>query len=295
MFTFAFIRSNCTLSLGFRPRPQWLVIAALACAGVARAQVGLGLAPMREELNLAPGATHSSVLTLANGGANKVRVMAEALDFYLDATATPQFAPRYPQEADFSCRGWLTANPMEVELNGGSQLPVRYTIRVPATAPARSYHCAIGFTTQPTAEELKSSPIGLRTAVQIVAAFYVVVGHPALDATVKDLRLEYTGGDPKSAGWRAVVTFHNGGFMHFRPVGDLDILNADGKVVETVRFTPLPVLPKRDQNFVFPLKLSGGSGRYALRARVDVGGEEIQEATALVEATTLVVAAKPKP
>jgi hypothetical protein len=270
-------------------------MAAVALAGCASAQVGLGLAPMREELSLAPGAAHSAVLTLANGSPQKARVVAEALDFYLDSTATPQFGRYYRQEADFSCKQWLVANPMEIELNGKAQIPVRYTVRVPAAARERSYHCAIGFTTQPTVEELRSTAIGLRTAVRIVASIYVVVGHPAPGGRIKDIRLEYAGPDPKEGGWRAVLTFQNPSLMHFRPVGDLDILQADGAVVETVRLPPLPVLPQRDQNFVLPLKLAGGAGHYTLRARVDLGGDEIQEATALVDTSTLIAAAKPKP
>jgi hypothetical protein len=266
---------------------------ALACAGLlagaltggAYGQVGLGLAPMREELKMAPGTTHSGVLVLSNSSPKKVRVVAEMLDFYLDSTATPQFAREYRQEAGFSCREWLAANPMEMEINGNAQVPVRYTVRVPPPATARSYHCAIGFTTQPTVEELKTT--GLRTAVQIVAAIYVVVGQPGLEGTVKDLKLEYVA-DAQSPGWRAVVTFHNAGLMHFRPMGDLDVLNAGGAVVETAHFVPMPVLPMRDQNFLFPLKLAAGQ-KYTLRARVDLGGNEIQEATALV------VAAKPHP
>ena len=284
MLTLAFLRRHCAVTDAASPR--WLLVAGLALSGGASAQVGLGLAPMREELTLEPGATHSAVLTLSNSSPEKLRAVAEMLDFYLDDTATPQFGREYKQEADFSCRLWLTANPMEMELNGGAQLPVRYTLRAPRTATARSYHCAIGFTTLPTAEEVKA--IGLRTAVRIVAAIYVVVGHPALEAAVKDLRLEYVA-DPKTPSWRAVVTLNNAGLMHFRPIGELDVLDADGAVVETARFIPMPVLPKRDQNFVFPLKLTGGPGKYTLRARVDLGGNEIQEATALV------VAAKPNP
>ena len=300
MFTFALLPSNRSLTPAWatrrlRPLPHWLAIALLAFAGTASAQIGLGLAPMREELNLAPGAAHSSVLTLANTGGDKVRIMAEVLDFYLDSTATPQFGRAYPREAEFSCKQWLTANPMEMELNGKSQIPVRYTVRVPAAATARSYHCAIGFTTQPTPDDLKRNPIGLRTAVQIVAAIYVVVGQPALDARIQDLRMEYAGGDPSSAGWRAVVTFHNAGLMHFRPTGDLEIMDAHGAVLETVHLVPLPVLPKRDQSFVLPLKLTGVTGPYTLRARVDLGGDEIQEATAFVDPSALVAAAKPHP
>ena len=281
MFTFAFIHRQRSIRSLAVP-----AVAGIALAGGAWAQVGLGLAPMREELNLAPGAAHSGVLTLANSSPEKVRVAAEMLDFYLDSTATPQFGRAYPQESEFSCRQWLVANPMEIELNGKAEIQVRYTVRVPAAATGRSYHCAIGFTTLPRAEEVKA--IGLRTAVQIVAAIYVVVGHPAPEGAVKDLKLEYLP-DPQTPQWRAVVTIHNWSLMHFRPIGDLDVLNADGAVVETAHFVPLPVLPKRDQRFVFPLKLAGGVGPYTLRARVDLGDNEIQEATALV------VAAKPNP
>lgn len=270
---------------GQRTLTALMVFGALAVPGAMRGQTGLGLAPMREELQLAAGATHSGVLTLVNTAEDKVRIVGETLDFYLDSTATPQFGPEYKQEAEFSCRTWLVANPMEAELNGKAQLPVRYTLRVPAAATVRSYHCAIGFTTQPTAE--RSKALGLRTAVQIVAAIYVVVGKPALEGTVKDLKLEYVA-DPVHPVWQAVVTIGNSGLLYFRPKGDLDVLNEDEVVVETVHFAPLPVLPKRDQNFLFPLKLTA-EGRYILRARVDLGGDEIQEATARV------VAAKPAP
>jgi hypothetical protein len=90
--------------------------------------------------------------------------------------------------------------------------------------------------------------------------------------------------DPQAPGWRAVVVLSNSGQMHYRPSGDLEVLDESGKVVESAKFVPMPVLPKRDQNFVFPLNL-GGPGQYTLRARVDLGGAEIQEATARVTAS----------
>ena len=38
---------------------------------------------------------------------------------------------------------------MEMELDGRTQAPVRFTVRVPPSASERSYHCAIGFRTLP--------------------------------------------------------------------------------------------------------------------------------------------------
>ncbi|MGA2113331.1 MAG: hypothetical protein ABSH56_01110 [Bryobacteraceae bacterium] len=258
-----------------------IIAAALALPAAMHAQMGLGLAPMREELRLAAGEAHSGVLTLANTTEDKVRIVTGLLDFYLDSTATPQFGPEYKQEAEFSCRQWLVANPMEMEVNGRAQVPIRYTVRVPAAAKAQSYHCAIGFTTQPRADSTKA--IGLRTAIQIVAAIYVVVGEPASEGTIQDLRLEPVPGSNTPA-WRAVVTIRNAGLMHCRPQGDLEVLDQNGAVVETAHFVPMPVLPKRDQNFLFPLKLTA-AGKYTLRARLDLGAAEIEEATALVVAT----------
>jgi hypothetical protein len=233
---------------------------------------------MRLDLTLSPGVTHSGVLSLNNDSPDKVRVVAELLDFYIDATDTPQFGRQYTQEAEFSCRPWLTVNPMEIELAGNSHAAVRFTIRTPANATERSNHCAVGFTTQPAVNQ--SNGPGLRTAVQIVAAIYAVVGKPAAEGSIKDLTLEPVP-DPKQPGWRAVVVLANPSLMHFRPTGDLDVLDESGKVVESAKFVPLPVLPKRDQRFLFPLKL-GMPGNYTLRVRVDLGGSEIEEATAVV-------------
>ena len=255
--------------------------AALATAAPASAQVGLGLTPMREELRLAPGEQHSGTLALSNAGPEKIRVVADFLDFFIDAEATPQFRRQFPQESDDSCRGWLALNPMEMELGGNSQVTVRYTVRAPQAAPERSYHCAIGFTTHPAAEQAHA--VGLRTAVQIIAAFYVVAGTPVAEGAIKDLRLEASR-DPRHPGWRAIAVIGNSSWMHFRPTGTVDVLNDAGAVIESVPFVPLPALPQRDQAYVFPLKLAGGPGSYTLRARVDLGGNEIQEATAHVVA-----------
>jgi hypothetical protein len=274
MFTLSQLHRHTTLTAAFA--------AAFAFAGAAGAQVGLGLTPMREELPLAPGAQHSGVLTLSNDSPVKVRVVAQLLDFYIDAGATPQFVRQRAEERDYSCRQWLVVNPMEMEIGGKSQVTVRYTVRTPPDAAARSFHCAMGFTTQPTAGETNGT--ALRTAVQIVCALYVVVGKPIAEGSVKDLKLESVAG-AKEPAWRAVVVLTNPSQMHYRPSGDLDVLDEAGKVVETARFVSLPVLPKRDQNFVFPVKLAAGPGKYTLRARVDLGGSEIQEATALVTAT----------
>src|SRR3984893_9580939 len=105
------------------------------------AQIGLGLSPMRIDMKIDPGTVNSSVLALSSDSKETVRVRAEPLDFLIDQNQTPQFEPRLASESEFSCRDWLSINPVETEIGPGKQLNVRYTLRVPADVKTpRGYH-----------------------------------------------------------------------------------------------------------------------------------------------------------
>jgi hypothetical protein len=232
---------------------------------------------MRVELRLAPGAVHSGTLRLVNEGP-QVRVRSTLLDFHLDGEQTPQFGPMFAGEAAYSCRGWLTVNPMELELRGSSSIPVRYTLRVPADAQPRSYYCAAGFTSMPPASEAKG--FGVRTAVRVVGAFYVVVGNPPIEGRLSEIAIERA---PRSKDLRAVVVLENSGRMVYRPAGSVEILDPGGKAIESYDFTPLPILPERKQRLLFPLKQVAEGQPCTIRVRVDIGTGEIQEGTALIQ------------
>ena len=257
-----------------------LVLFALGSARPAWAQLGLGLVPMRLELKMAPGQQYSGSLKLSSESGGRVRIRAEALDFDIDAAATPQYERDLPQEAASSCKKWLSLNPMEIEIEKGGFLNVRYTFRLPADLPEGSYNCAAGFSTLAPAEQVTG--MGMRMAVRIVAAMYIVVGSPTVRGMLKEIKLEPAPPtkDQKEGGWQAVVVLENQGVMYFRPVGKLEVLDAAGKPVETADFPSLPVLRERDQRFLFPLKTHLEAGHYQLRASVDIGTGEIQRGSA---------------
>src|SRR5580658_741991 len=96
-----------------------------AFASQARAQVGLGLAPMRVELRMAPGQEYSNTVKLSSQSGVNTRVRAEVLDFDIDDEATPQFESSLPKEAATSCKDWLTLNPMEMAIDKDGYLNVR--------------------------------------------------------------------------------------------------------------------------------------------------------------------------
>ena len=254
----------------------------LVFAQALSAQVGLGLSPMRLEMKMTPGKEQSGVLTLSSDSTDKVRVRAEALDFWIDQDQTPQFETRLPSEAGFSCRDWVSVNPVETEVVPLKQVNIRYTVRVPATVDSpRGYHCAIGFTTLPTDGQVGGT--GIKTAVRVVSAFYVVVGNPGIEGEFKELKLVHSAAGDKPH-WAGEVVVENHSSTHFRPVGELSMLDSDGKILESVALTPLPALPMREQRYIVPFTTDFAPGTYTLRARVDFGTNVIEEGTAVVHA-----------
>jgi hypothetical protein len=258
------------------------VLAILAFALPAHGQIGIGLSPMRLEMHLQAGQQHSGTLALANDSGVKLRIRAELLDFFLDASDTPQFGREIAQEQTDSCRTWLTVNPMDSEVEG-RQLAIRYSIRVPEGTKEGSYHCAAGFNALlPPADN--GQAMGIQTAVRAVTAFYVIVGQPRVNGELKGITLERAVPQAGAAvsPWNAVVMLENLGNMHFRPSGKLEILDAEGHTVQSYPFTESPVLPFREQRFVFPLKSELPPAPYSLRARIDIGTGVILEAVATV-------------
>lgn len=278
MYTYTHLHRKRTLGVARRLS----LLAASLTALPLDAQMGLGLTPMRQEFTAVPGTAHTGSLLLSNSDSTGVRVRTEILDFYVDDQQTPQFVAEAPAESAYSCRQWVSVNPMEIDLGAKAQLSIRYTVRVPAEAPERSYHCAVGFVGVPAATAVEQG-FQLRTAVRVVATLYPLVGRPAVKGSIADLGLESVSSGTAQQ-FRGVVTLENTGWMLFRPTGLVEVVDGSGVVVEALSIVSFPVLPQRRQRFLLPLKKPLEAGRrYTLRARIDLGSE-VQEATTEVSA-----------
>lgn len=257
-------------------KPAGTLIAAVLLASLpVQAQLSLGVQPMTSEFQVVAGAQQSGTLALRNGSQTKAPLLAQMLDFFVDSNETPQFGERYPAESEFSCRNWLELESPIAEIGPHATLPVRFVIRVPSSAAEQSYHCAVGFTASGSAARVSEIGISVRT----ITAFYVVVGHPQAAAAIKGLALEAVPGD--STMHRGVIVIENDGLMHVRPHGELSVLRA-GKVLETVALFTMPVLPKRSQRFLFPLRKPLAAGDYELRARVEIVPGKVEQSSAAV-------------
>jgi hypothetical protein len=266
------------MQLEFRLRPRFhvsLLAALLLCHLPLRGQVGLGLEPMRVDVPIAPGSTYSDSLQLTSQVDILTHVRGEVLDFYIDEDENPQFGT-YPAVKN-SCRDFLRVTPRDSDIAARENRIVRYTFKVPDNIKNGTYHCAIGFTTQPVPS---GQAAGLAINVQVVTAFYINVGKPVYSSEVKELSVQKDPADPNKP-LRAFCLLRNSGEYVWRPIGELDVVTPDGQIRDHVPVRPLPVFPDQNQRFLFPLKtpVQGGD---ILRLRIDVGNGEIEEANATI-------------
>ena len=270
MLTFRYLHDYRKLTLAS------LALCLTASPHFARAQSGFALSPMRTELNLGAGTTRNGALALANDAKEAGRFRTEILDLSIDKEAVPQFEKDIPSEGAFSCKDWVTVNPMEAEIPAAGQMSIRYTFKVPANAPARTYHCALGFSSLPDAKA-QQAPVGIVALLRLTSTFYITVGRPAPAGEVKHISIEKINA-PETSGYRAVISVENSGLTNLRGAGKVDILNERGEVVQASEFPSVVILPSRTQRLPVVLTTKMPDGAYTLRTRVNLGNGEIQEA-----------------
>ena len=253
------------------------VLLSIAATAPAHAQFNLGLSPMRVELNAAAGTQRTGTLTLGNESQQPARFRTEILDLSIDNEAVPQFKKDIPGESQYSCRQWITVNPMEAEIAPLSHMDIRYTFRIPDGVPVRTYHCALGFTSLPNVGKPQEA-IGISSVVRVVGTFYITVGNPVPTGVVKEITISKIDA-PKTSGYRAVVSVENSGLTNLRGQGTAEVLNDSGAPVEKAEFPAIVILPERVQRIPIVLSSPLADGAYTYRVLVNLGTGEIQEAT----------------
>jgi hypothetical protein len=253
------------------------MLLSVAFAAPVHAQFNLALSPMRAEMNLSAGDQRNGTLTLGNESRQNVRFRTEILDLSIDQEAVPQFRKDIPGESQYSCKQWVTVNPMEAEVAPLAHMDIRYTLRVPAGVPPRTYHCALGFTSLPEVGKPQET-IGITAVVRVVCTLYITVGNPVPSGIVKEIAISKIDA-PQTSGYRAVVSVENSGLTNLRGQGTAELLNEAGAPVESAAFPAIVILPERIQPIPIVLNNQLADGAYTYRVRVNLGTGEIQEAT----------------
>jgi len=251
----------------------WMGIAVAAAAAPAPAAAqdmfSVEVTPLRVELKLTPGATHTQAVTLKNDSRNAVRVRARVDDWYLSKDGTPQFKPADPEDP-YSAAGWLRLNPPEQLIGPGGSAIVRFTTSVPAAAKVAGYRCAVMFEFDPPDAAMAGKARDVMFRGRVATLLYATVGSPAVVVDLTDLQPRLVQGQQPAV----VATLANTGRVHIRTKGTMVIYDEAGKIVRRLALPNVPVLPESERDVSIP---TGGEkdpplgpGTYRIEVKFDM-------------------------
>ena len=242
---------------------------AVPAAAQAPAPVSVEVSPLRVELKVTPGATHTQAITLTNTGKEAVRVRAVLRDWFLSKEGAPQFEDPEDGRA-YSASGWLRFAPPEVVIQPATDATVRFTLNVPQGAAAAGYRTGIMFELSPAAGDPAVARRGVAVKSQIATLIYANLGEPpagTIDLT--DLRNRTT---PDQT--LIIATLKNTGRRTVRTKGALTIQSAAGAVIREVPMPDVPLLPESERDVAIVVADASKPlppGEYRIEVKIDVG------------------------
>jgi P pilus assembly chaperone PapD len=260
-----------------------VIVLLLASGAAGQDLLSVEVNPLRVELTLKPGATHTQAVTLKNVGPKAVRVRARVDDWHLSRDGTPQFESAAP-DAPYSASAWLRLNPSEQVIAPGGSGIVRFTTTVPTGVKDAGYRCAVMFEFErPDAgPAVKTREVTFRG--RVATLLYATVGSPKPSVELTDLQGRVL---PNRAP-EVVVTLKNTGMVQARTRGTAVVFDASGRTVRQLTVPNAPVLPESERELAIPTANEGEAplapGTYRIEVKLDLGMREL-----LVGETTLEV------
>jgi P pilus assembly chaperone PapD len=243
-----------------------------------RAQISIGVTPIRAEHQLIAGQLKTDRLTVENMSEKPVHVRLTVADWYLTKDGEPIFVKR-GKASEKSMSDWLEVNPTEFNLAENGRQPIRYTLEVPDGTSAGGYRTAIMVETIPEFAQGREANVAYLSA-RIGVILYGRVGTVPTRAEIVDQRIVP---DPQNTGKMAVqLTIANKGLAHFRIKGDCSLLDNSNQVAQTIPLPDVVFLPESERSILLKLEKQPPSDGFTILSRVDVGLNELLEASTRV-------------
>lgn len=260
-------------------------LAAVLAVVTSAAAQSVEVSPLRVELAMGKGASHTQAVTLTNQGSEPVRIRARLQDWYMAKDGTPQFDAPIPEgERPFLAASWLRVAPPEQIVQPGQQGIVRFTTTTPADAADAGYRAAILF----EFGAVNADPVAARRSVQfrsrVATLVYMNLGKIAPSIELADLASRARPGQPPAI----VATMRNTGRSNVRTKGSVTLRDSGGQLVRTIEVPNVPLLPLAERELSIPTAKPGetalAAGTYRVEIKIDVGAPEL-----LVGETTMTV------
>ncbi|HKX73570.1 MAG TPA: hypothetical protein VJM32_06125 [Candidatus Saccharimonadales bacterium] len=235
---------------------------ALPVAGVkAEAGQAFSISPPLIELKADPGQTVNATIKFTNVSGGELLIKTQFNDFGAkDESGDPNIIFDDTQSVTYSLRNWI-ASPQPFKIASKETKTLTFPITVPNDAEPGGHYAVIRFTG--TAPDLEQSGVSLTGSIGSLVLLQVagdikedaemIEFAPATVHTKQNGDPEYTNTSFFETGPLGFVQrIKNSGNVHVKPTGTVEIFNAFGSKVSTVRVNGDPTNPKDPPKSVLP-------------------------------------------
>lgn len=222
-----------------------LAIALLLIATQLQAAVMLGGKGLSHEYNVTPGQQLSGTLELRNGGNQPAEVKIYQEDLQ--------------QGNARSNKSWVRLSSNRIILPPGAKQNVAYTISVPAGAGNGTYWSAIMLepvSNKSRESEMNKAPVEkdkfvmhIETVTRYAVTVMTHIGSGASNLSFSAPKIETDETGQKVFG----ITVQNGGNRHSRPDISLEVFNAQGNPMKTLKGESQSIFPGTSKRLTIPL------------------------------------------
>ena len=259
------------------------------------AGVSLTIAPPLIQINLQPGETWNSSISVVNNNAYDLMVYAEPVLFEPGGESgrpvfisLPHGGEREEQGTSTSTgtlADWIVVPEQSVEIKREQTYQLPVTITVPEDAPPGGHYAAILIGNRaPEGTKVEDGTVSVTSSISVLI-FLSVSGDVVENGRIRDFATEKSVYENPEAHFS--LRFENQGNVHLLPQGNIVIYNMFGKVRGTIPVNHQKdygnVLPNSIRKFDFTWKAEAGVwdiGRYKAEATIAYGKEQKQTALA---------------
>lgn len=231
--------------------------------------------PMRLELVLPRGQTHTGSLNLVNHKTNPVEISLSPGEYrYIFSSGT--IFPKDPDKRNLlSCRGWITFSPDRFKLEAGESIKIEYKINVSDGAYGE-YVASILVDEERQISPFEKDAFGevrVKITPRISIPVYIAIKETeAMSAKVQEVKVNR---DPESKMVTFTVVLLNTGTVHLRPTGNIIIMNENSQVAAKLPTGKcLPIFPEYGERIPVSWKPSR-AGIYTAIVTIDIGTNQL--------------------
>lgn len=262
----------------------WLCLVGMF-AGSSRAQTaGLGLRPMRLEIEVVPGTSRTASFMIEappSDAGLRGRLILSLTDWNIreDTSVTYYDPGTQPKSAS----PWLIFSPTDLTIASGQQRLVRVTANVPEGIPPGVYTSALFVQERPPARLPRKGEQLVYFRFRYVVTIYVIVQPVSGKGEITDFRLARD-----TRGLHLVCQLKNTGTRHLRPAISWFMRSGQDEIIAEKNIETTVLLPDATMNETLMIPNSLSPGEYEIEAQVDFhDGQPLQTIKRKVDVAAL--------